>query len=543
MQPLKAYLLCHNAQANALYNSWYSGIAHEIVEEYDQSWEPPDDCGVVISHLHYDFPTASILSRITAENRVPVLILADGILEFRNTYSNPGVPSGSVFMPVHGHKIACLGPSQARRIASWGNQGKAEVVGLPRLDSIRGIRPEPEASGTFKVLVVTARQPGFTERQLEMVQESLVDVRNFFAKSKTIQGKSIEPIWRLTGGLNEKIGVEQESPEVERSISDVLKSVDAVISTPSTILIESMLLDLPTATLDYTNSPKFVATAWTISAIQHIAETVADLVDPQESRRQFQRGSLADAYQLEEPATERMVRLVQGLVNCRKLAIENNSALEIPDSIIGGGGSTLANGQESSVETVSLGDLFPCQVGFRANDLEALTTQYEQLCQAVHGLHSRVDLLRTENALARQQVRIARRHHDYVADQVKWLRTEIQRLNLALRISRRPTRLHRRLRVRTSIAFLRWQYFVEVVEDTLPRESMTFQLDQLFELTAYPKGNKIPATIHNYQANPRGKPRIKMWKYRPTNALLKKMSRAVSVQNRKLQARRVMKAS
>ncbi len=77
------------------------------------------------------------LLRRAVERGIPTLILADGILEYRNTWEHPQLPAGSLFQPVLGHKIACLGRSQARILESWHNGNRCEVTGSPRFDYVR----------------------------------------------------------------------------------------------------------------------------------------------------------------------------------------------------------------------------------------------------------------------------------------------------------------------------------------------------------------------------------------------------------------------
>ncbi|MEC9093689.1 MAG: hypothetical protein VX438_13330 [Planctomycetota bacterium] len=542
MRPdLKAYLLCPNAETNPLYSSWMAEIEHKVVNDYDHSWEPPKDCGVLVSHLHYDFPTASILERTVKHNTVPVLVLADGILEFRNTYQNPKVPAGSLFMPVHGHKIACLGFSQARHIEAWGNTHKCEVVGLPRLDSLIPQRVKP-SQGEIRVLVVTARQPGFTDQQVFKVQKSLSDLKSWFDQNPTFQGTRVKPIWRLTGGLDQKIGVNQQPAELEgNQIHQVMQQVNAVVATPSTTLLESMALGLPTAVLDYTNSPKFVATAWNISAKDHVDPMLRQLLQPTDAHLLFQQAAWTDAYQSHEPATARMKQLLAALIQCRATAIRENSILKIPDRILDPGLSHAAG--KSSQTQCSLQDVFPQKISFQAKELETLTTQYDQIFQAVGQLHHRIEDQKELSALARQQARMAWRHHDYVADQVKWLRAEIQRLQHALRIARRPTRLQRRLRVRGSIAFQRFQFFVEQVQDCQSPSQNQFSLEPLFELTGYPKANKIPPTIRNYQPNRKQNPQIKIWKTRPSQSLIRKINKQTQITQKRIRLLRVVRTN
>lgn len=552
MPDLQAYILCPQASTHPLYAPWCSRISHVVVEEYDQDWTPPPDCGVVISHLHYDFPTATILKKLVASNQVPVLVLADGVLEFRNTFENPQVSAGSLFMPVHGHKIACIGPSQARQIAAWGNAGKTEVVGLPRLDDYRQrknnrvVRPHEPASkesDSVRVLVVTARQPGFTPRQLQLVQESLVDLRNWFAHNPARAGRTLQPVWRLTGGLEERIGVSSDPDQRQQPIADVLATVDAVISTPSTTVVESLLMDLPTAILDYTNSPKYLAAAWNITSREQIAEVVPDLLTPSAAHLDFQRNSLADTLQLNEPATDRLVRLIELLIDQRRRALENASTLVIPDRLL----DPAPEIQSSAKRAISLEDLFPCQIGFRATESQSLATEYGQISRTVRDLQEWIDRQREEIFRLRQEKRIAWRNHDLIADQFQWLRAEIRRLQVALRIRNREERGQRRIRFRASIAFQRWEFFVVQVGRTERRKSGRarkgrIRLDCLFELTGHPKAKKIPVTVQQYQPRHQRRVMVRMWRHRPTRPTLTRLNRSIEPKQKRLKARRVMQA-
>ncbi|MEE2640593.1 MAG: hypothetical protein VX768_08215 [Planctomycetota bacterium] len=538
MKQLKAYVLCYSANTNPIYSSWLSGIDHEIVEEYDVDWQPPADCGVVVSHLHYDFPTAALLRKLTEKSKVSVLVLADGILEFRNTFQNPGVASGSLFMPVHGHRIACIGDSQARHIELWGNPGKTEVVGLPRLDGLQDV-PRVPAEEEIRVLVATARQPGFTEKQFDRARQALVDLRNWFQSHPVLRGKPLRPIWRLTCGLDEKIGVQQSSIEVEgNQILEILPSVHAVVTTPSTTLLESMLVGVPTAILDYTHSPRFVPAAWNINSGDQVTPVMQSLLDPDPSHLLFQQAVLNDSLQTRVPARSRMIELVKKMIQACPSTSESAAPLQLPARLLD---PPIARGKIPGEPERTLKNIFPGQAGFRANQLEALTTHYDQLCRAFSQVHQRMDENREELQKARQQIRMAWRHHDNAFDQSKWLRSEVQRLRLALRISNRPTRLNRRLRVKASIAFQRWQFFSNTIRN-LQKDPDPLNLERLFEWTSYPKSNRTPPTVPRSQPNRKKKPQIRVWKYQPTFPLLKRMTALTQTTQKRIRAIRVARA-
>ena len=128
-----------------------------VVRDFAADWTPPPDAGIVITHMHYRWEELSALRKLTESNRVPVLVLADGVLEYRNTWEHPGIPQGCIFQPVCGHKLACVGRGQARVIESWGNPGRCEVVGMPRLDHLStNAAPPVRTEGPFRLLIATA---------------------------------------------------------------------------------------------------------------------------------------------------------------------------------------------------------------------------------------------------------------------------------------------------------------------------------------------------------------------------------------------------
>ena len=136
-------------------------------------WEPPADAGIVITHMHYRWEDLSVLRRLTNEHpKLPVLVLADGILEYRNVWQHPDLVAGSMFQPLMGHKIACIGKAQARILESWGNVGKCEVVGMPRLDPVIAELGEKKAKAkvkaeSFRLLIATAKTPAFDDQQYQ----------------------------------------------------------------------------------------------------------------------------------------------------------------------------------------------------------------------------------------------------------------------------------------------------------------------------------------------------------------------------------------
>lgn len=271
------------------------------------------------------------------QNRfVATLYLLDGILEWRNAWENrPDEPACPWTMrPVLADKVACLGPSQARWLASWGNRDKIEIVGVPRFDGIPAAHRPPEKQNTFRLLVLTAKCPGFTPEQTAITLRSLRDFRDECPRL-TPDGRPVELHWRLAGDLANVLKVENQLSETTgRELSEQISRVDAVVTTPSTAMLEAMLLGRPLALLDYHNAPQLTPAAWTIPTAAHIAPVVAQLSDPPPAKWQLQEYLLHDHLYLAESSCRRFSQLIHGMLEIARDAAAVPRRAEFPVPIL-----------------------------------------------------------------------------------------------------------------------------------------------------------------------------------------------------------------
>ena len=280
---------------------------------------------------------------------VATLYMIDGILEWRNAWENQPdeVACPYTMRPALAHKIACIGHSQARILDGWGNVGKTEIVGIPRLEhfydstepiaavdsnneSDSKIDPENDTRD-FRVLVMTAKTPGFTPEQIQTVTQSLRDLKTWHANNPTIGRRKVEFVWRLTGGLAEQIEVENQLADLSGGeLKEMLNSVDAVVTTPSTAMLESMLMNLPVAVLDYHNCPHYVTCGWDICSAEHIDIAMQQMSQRNEARMLFQNNELQDSLHCCDSATDRFVELAESMLAMAKQKITAGEALEFP---------------------------------------------------------------------------------------------------------------------------------------------------------------------------------------------------------------------
>ncbi len=322
---------------HSIYEPWLSRCPFPVtvLNPSSPGAEVPGDALLLVTHDTYTEPGRSLIRR-AVEKGVPTLILADGVLDYRNTWEHPQIEPGAIFQPVLGHKIATIGRSQSRWVETWGNAGKCETVGLPRLDRHTALqRRVRNPQQPFRILINTAITPWFTETHHRQVMASLRDLKTFFEQNPVLNGVTLEPIWRLTKGLDAEIGVSSQVSDLSgHEMANVLQQVDAVITTPSTVILEAMLFGLPVAVLDYCNTPHYVPTAWRITAPTHIADTVNELLDPPEPKLLFQETCLHDSLECDTPATPRLLRLMTEMVDHGLRCREAGSTLALPPAIL-----------------------------------------------------------------------------------------------------------------------------------------------------------------------------------------------------------------
>lgn len=348
----------------------YLGDKAEFI--YDEQWDPdflvasrPD---LVLCVNDYPYEIARCLDA-AREAGIPSLVLQDGILEWRCQYENPlfGYGGGAPqHQPVLADKIACIGPQSARQIAVWGNAGKVEVTGMPRLDYLLRRNVVPVRRPGSRLLVMTAKNPGFTPEQARVTLKSLQDVKTYLDRDP-----EIDVIWRISKSLAPQLGVETQLQQFESlELSALMEQVDGVITTPSTAILEAMLLERPVAALDYHNVPRFVPTAWTISAPEHLPGVVTEILHPQGNKLKFQRDALEFCLACNSAAAPRVGELIEKMITFAKEAGGRGEKLSLPPNMI--------RYQEKSGSMPSLAELYPESI-FAENEAHSLQIRHARL--------------------------------------------------------------------------------------------------------------------------------------------------------------------
>lgn len=200
---------------------------------------PDDDLDLVCVAEALSARNIAVLRAARAKG-IRTLLMMDGVVEWRNTFINP-LAGPDYLRPAPVDVVCCATTDDEAVLRELGND--AFATGLPRLDNLA--RVDRDASGP--VLVATASTPWFNDTERERLIAALQELK------RSAIDAAVGIHWRLTGGLESVLGVENHPG----SLVDAMSGCRGVVSTPSTLLLEASLAGLPIAVLDPFGSPKF----------------------------------------------------------------------------------------------------------------------------------------------------------------------------------------------------------------------------------------------------------------------------------------------
>jgi hypothetical protein len=299
-----------------------------------------------------------------------------------------------LFQPILSHKIACVGRSQARIFEAWGNFGKCEIVGVPRFDRLLHRQARVRKKGEpWTPLILTAKTPGFTPEQMQRTRQSLAELKAWFDSHPHLGEIPIRPRWRITGGLDEDIGVPNELRDTTGDdLASALEQVDAVITTPSTSMLEGMLQGIPVALLDPHNCPHFIPAAWTITAREHVDQVLLELVDPPEAKRLYQQSILHDALECHTAATPRLALLIETMSEIARGYRAKGQPIQFPDRM-------LQDNDRLQEVHFDLRKLYPDHPVYSVMDRAILQTEIGHCLLRMNALEIELEQLRQGKAL------------------------------------------------------------------------------------------------------------------------------------------------
>ena len=226
---------------------------------------------------------------------VPTLLLVDGPLEWSNVYSNPSLrrplakAARGLFQPIVHDAVATIGAAQTRFIESR-NSGRG-IRFMSYANQRIQTSLTPAAQPEFDFLLTTARTPAFDEHERRDLSRALV------ACAEALASAGHRTLVRIFDDELRR-AVQRAAPTAELDAADdfgtALARCRCVIGTPSSVLLEAMHHDRPTATLVYRDSPLLYPTGWLLGGFTDWRASFRSMLDRDPDRMTLQQQSLRE---------------------------------------------------------------------------------------------------------------------------------------------------------------------------------------------------------------------------------------------------------
>ncbi len=231
-------------------------------------------------------PAARRILEIAAACQVPRLYLFDGIYDVANAYYNPKHLRRhlSEMEPLLYTHIACVDRWSLATFAALGVQTHAW---LPSRAEPTG---DEDQTGVQRMdfLIATARTPIFDKTERDRLEKLL---RLVIASLERIK---VQYSFRIGDRkLLSAIGATDADNDTDTPFTKCMRRYRCLITTPSTIATTSMLAGLPTAMLDYRDSPLTQQTGWRIHQSMDIDSALMAMLEPAAERMTFQAREVA----------------------------------------------------------------------------------------------------------------------------------------------------------------------------------------------------------------------------------------------------------
>lgn len=252
--------------------------------------------------------------------RIPSLTIQDGLIEHKSSQHRfQGIYR---YRPLETDYIAVFGERSRALVAAYGaDKERVFVTGCPRFDTYLG-RARQEKDGY--VLITMANRPGYgTERALrfyallDQVLEYMEGSGTAYKlrSSRGIRPGGIESPEKLRASLPLRVvAAITKSLQDQTNLQDDLEGASAVITTPSTVSLEAMLLDRPVCHLLPDPETVYTSSAWTITNSSDIPSVITELRNPPDLKKRYQKLVLEENLLTSGSATTRVRDLILNLL-------------------------------------------------------------------------------------------------------------------------------------------------------------------------------------------------------------------------------------
>lgn len=249
---------------------------------------------LIVSTL-YTNPLSNFLIIKAKENNVKTFLISDGIIDWSNMFNNPlQLKYGlNLYHPIIHDMFLCVGDEES---SYFNFMGVPSINYIPAriINSYKSI-PLPK---TKKILITTANTAYFNETEKRMLINLLIGIKKETSKL------NIDVIYRIFDEcIIEELNI-QENNMIDEDFDTILETVDTVITTPSSISLNSMYHQRAVGHLLYRDTPIFIQSGWLISNAYPLEDTLKSILERDSTRIYFQNFQLQKYIKKENEVTE-----------------------------------------------------------------------------------------------------------------------------------------------------------------------------------------------------------------------------------------------
>lgn len=241
--------------------------------------------------MQYLWPLSNVVILKAKKFGVPTYLITDGIIEWENCYSHRAVKKSKqrLFSVMFHDYIVCPGIFEGQFI----NERQINLSYLPKKVFPEVMNSSRKKNSTKVVLVTTANTAYFNDGELIELARLINEILDYQKKSM----EKFEVKLRVFDeALLARLNMDGFENDIESSFNELINDVDALITTPSTIVLTSMLNDIATCQLIYRNSPMFVQSGWMYHGSCDFEYVINGMLNRDAERLAYQRKVLKENY-------------------------------------------------------------------------------------------------------------------------------------------------------------------------------------------------------------------------------------------------------
>jgi CDP-glycerol glycerophosphotransferase (TagB/SpsB family) len=184
------------------------------------------------------------------------------------------------------------------------------VTGCPRFDHYDKICV---SNPQIDFLICPANTPFFNKDQEHLFTKALNDTLEVLVGKKyLIEVRLGKSLWNLVASeYHQFLNDSSDRKNAEFSIANA----KAVIATPSTIVLEAMILNKPVGILNYGDIPYYAKTPWKLTNKEQVENAITELIAPPQHKMDQQELQREQLILSNSTASVGIINIIQDLLN------------------------------------------------------------------------------------------------------------------------------------------------------------------------------------------------------------------------------------